>query len=147
MVFLSSRWSDRYPSFHKKHISKFDLPLNFGSQGRSRQSRSYWISFDSQPRDKHFGTLVPMPFVYYRVFKSYGQTSNFPMHRVALSWVQNWPDPRSLKWKMRNIHYVSNHSNISSLQVQNIRTKTVPTARSWSLKSVPGVHIWLHLTW
>ena len=47
----------------KRPVSKFDLPPNLGSQVRSGQSWSCWISFDSGPQDKHFGTkFVRLPF-------------------------------------------------------------------------------------
>ena len=50
---------------------------------------------------------------------------------------ENWPDPRSRKWKIGDIHSVGIHANISSSKVQIIRTTTVPTARSWMLKPFP----------
>ena len=43
------------PNFAKK-TSKLDLSPNLRSQVRSGQSSSYWVSFDSGPPDKHFGT-------------------------------------------------------------------------------------------
>ena len=43
-----------------------------------------------------------------------------------------------MKKKIRHIHSVDIHSNISSWNFQNIWTKTVPTVLSWNLKLVPG---------
>ena len=59
--------------------------------------------------------------------------------------VENWPELRSLNWKIRPIHFISICSNISAWNIQNVRTKNVPKARPWSLKPVPGAH--LTLTW
>ena len=61
--------------------------------------------------------------------------------------VKNWPNLRSLKWKIRDKHSVGIHSNVSSWMIQNIRTKTVPTVRYWSLKPVPGWTTDFDLTW
>ena len=61
--------------------------------------------------------------------------------------VENWPDLRSLKWKIWNIHSVSIHYNTSSWKFENIWTKTVPTTPSSSLKPVPECTSDFDLTW
>ena len=60
---------------------------------------------------------------------------------------EDWPDPRSRKWKIGDIHSVGRHANISSSKFQIIRTTIVPTARSWSLKPVPWCTFDFDLTW
>ena len=67
--------------------------------------------------------------------------------------VENWHDLKSLEWRIRNTHSVGIRSNISSWNLESIRTKTVPTARSLievcfmfvclKFEAGPGVHIWL----
>ena len=79
-------------------------------------------------------------------FKSYGQKSHFPIG-LCNGRVENWPDLRLLKWKIRNIHSVGIHSNISFSKFEYIWTKTVPTARSSSLKLVPSCAPDFDLTW
>ena len=56
---------------------------------------------------------------------------------------ENWPDPRSRKWKIGDIRSDSIYANISSSKFQIIPTTTVPTAQSWSRSR--GAH--LSLTW
>ena len=54
-----SRWDESSDAQFcpKKAISKFDLSPNLGSQARSGQSWSYWVSFDSGSQDKHWNAI------------------------------------------------------------------------------------------
>ena len=115
----------------------------FGVTGQIRSKLAGYHSIRSHKTN----FLVPISFVYHLWLKGYGQKNNFPLGLYVMGRVENWPDLRPLKWKIRNTNSVGIHPITSSSKFENIRTRTVPTARSSSLRPVPECTSDIDLTW
>ena len=132
------------PNFVKKKYCKVSSPVKFRVTFHVMSKLVILVSIDSEPRETN--TWVPLSLVYHFRFKSHGHMSNFP-HWVIMEWVQNWPDLRSLKWKLRSIHAVGIHSSISSWKFPNIRTIPQHDLEVWRRSRGTNLTLTDFVTW